>query len=72
MGDWAQAEDLAGKLTPVGAAFGFVLGLAAACFGAATKRISVGLFFGIWLGAVTLGGGAGAALGIGLVALGSR
>jgi hypothetical protein len=70
MSDWGQAEEVAGKLAPVGAGFGFLLGLAASCFLTARSKMTAAEFFGIWLGGIALGTGAGAALGLGLVALG--
>lgn len=68
-----RAEDLAGRFSVLGAAFGFALGLAVAVLDAAIKgSSSPGHFVNIWLAGIGLATGGGAALGVGLAIVGTH
>lgn len=68
-----RAADLAGKFSVLGAAFGFVVGLAAACLDLAIQGSGTfKRFMNIWLAGIALGTGGGAALGVGLAVVGAH
>lgn len=68
-----RAADLAEKFSVLGAAFGFVLGLAASCLDLAIRGSGTpARFINIWLAGIGLGTGGGAALGVGLAIVGAH
>jgi hypothetical protein len=68
-----RADDLGARFSILGAALGFVLGLAGSLVWTSLKgSLTAGQFFGIWAAAVALGTGGGAALGVGLAIVGTH